>query len=410
MPFYADTGGDPVALLIGILSMIILLIVSGILINLKIKEFKIQVILYIMVLIQLGIALVDNYIMAFPLINIDAKAFEFYAWFSYENGTNVGRGAYNLYILNPIYKLLKVRVAIVFEVLNIFFTILININLYEILKKLRIDKKLLFLLMGISVLSPISLIYRTGVLREAVIIMFISFSLKNFICYCTERNNLAMIRTFVYAGIGAIFHSGAIFIVGGYFLALSGGRKNQKFYQILVLIVGIVGFILFKDILLTKVGGGNIEAILVANNRTSLRMAGSGYLQSITTDSLAQIVIYLPLFIFYFLFSPTPDMFRGALDIVSFGLNSSIFIYLIFNGINTFRKIKNRLTNQEKKIIKCLFISILFTVAVFSIGTRNAGTAMRHRDKVVPLLIVTFAVVKNRSIILGERRRYDRTY
>lgn len=178
----------------------------------------------------------------------------------------------------------------------------------------------------------------------------------------------------------------------------------------MVLIVGIVGFVLFKDILLTKVGGGDIEAILVANNRTSLRMAGSGYLQSITTDSLAQIVMYLPLFMFYFLFSPTPDMFRGALDIISFILNSSIFIYLISNGINTFRQIKNRLSVKEKKVIKCLFVSILFTVAVFSIGTRNAGTAMRHRDKVVPLLIVMFAIVKNRSIILRERRRYDRTY
>lgn len=410
MPYYAATGGDPAALLVGILSMVVLLIVSGILINLKIKEFKIQVILYMMVLVQLGIAFVDNYIMSFPLMGFDARAFEALAWFSYENSVNVGRGAYSYYILNPIYKLLKVRSAMVFEVLNILFTLFINLNIYETLKKLKVDKKLLFLLMGISTLSPISLIYRTGVLREAVIIMFISFSLKNFIYYCIDKNNFAMIRAFVYSGIGAIFHSGAIFIVGGYFLALSGGKKNQKVYQILVFIVGIVGFILFKDILLEKVGGGDVEAIIRANNYTSLKMAGSGYLQSITTESLAQIVMYLPLFIFYFLFSPTPDMFRGVLDIVSFSLNSSIFIYLIFNGINTFRKIKNRLTNQEKKIIKCLFISILFTVAVFSIGTRNAGTALRHRDKIVPLLIVGFAVIKNRSIILGERRRYGRTY
>lgn len=410
MPYYAATGGDPAALLVGILSMVILLIVSGILINLKVKEFKIQVILYIMVLVQLGIAFIDNYIMAFPLMEFDPRAFESLAWFSYENSVNVGRGAYNYYILNPIYKLLKVRSAMVFEVLNIFFSLFININVYEILKKLRVDKKLLFLLIGISALSPISLIYRTGVLREAIIIMFISFSVKNFIYYCINKNNFAMIRAFIYSGIGAIFHGGVIFIVGGYFLALSGGKKNQKVYQILVFIVGIVGFILFKDILLTKVGGGDIEAVIRANNYISLKMAGSGYLQSITTDSLAQIVMYLPLFIFYFLFSPTPDMFRGVLDIVSFSLNSSIFIYLIFNGINTFRKIKNRLTGQEKKIIKCLFISILFTVVVFSIGTRNAGTAMRHRDKIIPLLIVIFAIVKNRRIILKERRRDGRTY
>lgn len=408
MPYYAATGGDPAALLLGILSIVVLLIVSGILINLKIKEFKIQVILYIMVLLQIGIAIVDNYIRAFPLMEYDARAFEGLAWISYTNNINIGRGAYSSYILNPIYKLLGVRVAMIFEVLNIFFNVLININIYQSLKKLRIEKKLIYTLMIISALSPISLIYRTGVLREATIIMFISFSLKDFIYYCVDKENFNMIKAFIWIGIAAIFHSGAIFIVSGYLLALSGGKKQQKLYQFLILVIGIIGFVLFKDILLEKVGGGDVEAIIRANNYTSLKMASSGYLQSVTTDSLAEIAIYLPLFIFYFLYSPTPDMFRGGLDIISFALNSGIFIYFTFGGIHFWRKIKQNLPKYEKKIILCLFVSVIFTVAVFSIGTRNAGTAIRHRDKVVPLLVVAFAIVKNRYILMRERKKYER--
>ena len=410
MPYYAATGGDPVAFMIGILSVIILLIISGIVINLKIKENKIKRILWIMLLIQVLIALIDNYITAFPLMGFDARAFEGLAWLSYENGINIGRGAYSYYILNPIYKLIQIRAAIIFEVLNILFSLLININIYEILKKLKINKKLLIFLIMLSAFSPISLIYRTGVLREAIIIMFISFSLKNFIYYCKDKKNIYMVKSLIQIGLGAIFHSGVIFITLGYFFSLFGTGKDKRFYQILIILFGVVGFILFKDILLEKVGGGDIETIIKANNHKSLKMAGSGYLQSVTTNSLGEIIVYLPLFIFYFLYSPTPDMFRGVIDIISFMLNSSIFIYLTIYGGYKFKKIRKKLTNQEQIIIKSLFISILFTIIVFSIGTRNAGTALRHRDKIVPLLMILFAIIKNREILIKEKKRYERTY
>lgn len=412
MPYYAATNGDIVALLVGILSIIVLIILSGILINSSIKESGIKKILFLMLFIQIIIACIDNYVTVFPLMGFDARAFEGLAWISYENNINIGKGAYNYYILNPIYKIIRVRSAITLEALNILFNLLTNLNIYNILLKLKIKRKLLIILMTISALSPISLIYRTGVLRESIIIMFISYSLKYFIDFViSKKGNIEALKSFIMIGLGAIFHSGAIFITAGYLVALLSGKKNQKIFQYLVLILGVIGFILFKDTLLEKVGGGDVDRIIAANNYTSLKMAGSGYLQSVTTTSLGQIIAYLPLFMFYFLYSPTPDMFRGLLDIISFILNSSIYLYFTFYGFYLYRKIKNKLTLTEKKIIKYLFISAIFTVAVFSVGTRNAGTAMRHRDKIVPLLIVIFAIIKNKYTLLRERRINEkRTY
>ncbi len=406
MPYYAATNGDIAALLVGIISIIVLIVLSVILINSKVKENSIKKILFLMITIQLIIACIDNYVTIFPLMGFDARAFESLAWFSYENGVNVGRGVYNYYILNPLYKLIRVRSAITIEVLNIFFNLLTNLNIYSILRNLKIKKNLLILMVFISALSPISLIYRTGVLRESIIIMFISYSMNYFINFMiSKKKNIEALKSFIMIGLGAIFHGGTIFIVTGYLIALLSGKKNQKLFQYLVLILGIVGFILFKDTLLEKVGGGDIDTIIAANNYTSLKMAGSGYLQSVTTTSFGQIVAYLPLFMFYFLYSPTPDMFRGVLDIVSFSLNSSIYLYFTFYGFYLYRKVKNRLTLTEKKIIKYLFISVLFTIAVFSIGTRNAGTAIRHRDKIVPLLVIIFAVIKNKELLLRERKK-----
>lgn len=409
MPYYAMTNGDIAALLVGILSIVVLIVLSVILINNKVKENNIKKILFLMITIQLMIACIDNYITVFPLMGFDPRAFEGLAWFSYENNVNVGRGAYNYYILNPIYKLIRVRSAMTLEALNIFFNLITNLNIYSVLVKLKIKKKILILLTIIFALSPISLIYRTGISREAIILMFVSYSLKSFISFMLgKKNNIEALKFFIYIGIGAVFHGGTIFIVTGYLIALLSGKKNQKIFQYLILILGIIGFILFKDVLLEKVGGGDIDTIIAVNNSTSLKMAGSGYLQNVTTTSLGQIVAYLPLFIFYFLYSPTPDMFRGILDIISFMLNSSIYLYFTFYGFYLYRKVKTKLTLTEKKIVKYLFISALFTIAVFSVGTRNAGTAMRHRDKIVPLLLIVFAIIKNRAILLRERVKNER--
>ena len=405
MPYYANTGGDITALLVGILSIILLIIVSSTLITKECFDKKVQKYLYLMLLIQIIIIIVDNYIRVFPLLEYDPRAFEGLGWYSYENNVNIGRGIYNTLIINPIYKMIGIRSATIFGVINVFANLLTNLNMYKILVKLKIDLKIRRFLLFISILSPISLIFKSGILREAIIIMFVSYSLKYFIDYIISGNNKEILKSFIFIGIGSIFHSGVIFLASGYFFGLLSGKKNQKVYQILTIIITILLFIIFKDKLLEKLGGGDIDRIIVANNYTSLKEASSGYLKNISTTSLGQIVIYLPLFIFYFLYSPTPDMIRGVMDIVTFLLNSSIYIYLTLTIIFFYKKIKKRLNLKEKMIIKSLIIGTLFTISVFSIGTRNAGTAIRHRDKIVLPLIIVSGIIQNKYLIEKENRR-----
>lgn len=406
--YFYTAGREPIVLIVGIVILIFLIIIGIVTINSNFKDNKIKNAMYLGFFIQIIILIIDNYIVDFPLINLDARAFEGLAWFSYENNINVGRGEYNTFVLNPIYKLIGIRVAIIFGAINVACHILINLNLYRVFNILEIEKNLKRVLMYILILSPISLVFRAGILREAIVIVFVSYSLKEFFEFIYGRNVIKMIKAFINLGLGAIFHSGVIFLGIGYFLFLLGGKKNQKFIQFFILMVGILGFILFKDQLLEKVGGGDVDAILAYNNDKTLKSAGSAYLTSISTTSLAQIGVYLPLFMFYFLYSPTPDMIRGVLDIATFFLNSSIYLYITFIGLVTYKNIKKKLNQKEKKIIKSLLIGVIFTVAVFSVGTRNAGTAMRHRDKILPFLIVIFAIIRNKYFIELKYRRRKR--
>lgn len=397
-PYFIEAGSDPLILILSIGIILILIGISVIIIESKCKNQNIKNILYLGLLLQLGVVIVDHFIMAFPTIILDPRAFERSGWYSYLFDVNIGRGEYNYWIINPIYKLLKIRVAIIFSVINIVFTILTNLNILECLTKLKIEKKLIKNLMVIVVLSPISIIMKAGIQREAIIIVFLSYSLKNFLDYSLKGTFSKMIKSFIFIGIAAIFHSGVIFLAIGYVFFLLSGKKSQTIKQIFIFLIAILGFILFKDQLLDKVGGGDINQIIKMNNMEFLKEAGSAYLTSVSTTSLIQIIIYLPLFIFYFLYSPTPDMFRGILDIITFVLNSSVFLYLTIGGYYFYKKNNKNLLKIERKISKVLCISLLATTIVFSIGTRNAGTAMRHRDKLIPFLIVSFAIVKNRNI------------
>lgn len=403
-PYFVEAGSDPLILILSIGIILVLIGISVTIIESKCKNQNIKNILYLGLLLQLGVVIVDHFIMAFPTIILDPRAFERGGWYSYLYDVNIGRGKYNYWIINPIYKLLKIRVAIIFSAINVFLTILINLNIYNILKRLNINRKLLKQLIFIVALSPISLIMKAGIQREAVIIVLLSYSLKNFINYIYIKKSLNIILAFFYIGMAALFHSGVIFLAGGYLIYLVGG-KATKIYQYLIILGILIVFLIFKESLLKTVGGGDVEQIIQWNNMTFLKEAGSGYLTNISTTSLGQIFLFLPLFMFYFLYSPTPEMIRGVLDIATFSLNSTIYIYFTIYGFYLYRKIKNRLFYREKRLIKALTISLVLTVMVFSIGTRNAGTAMRHRDKLVPFLCVCFSIIKNREII--ERKKIN---
>lgn len=409
-PYFVEAGKEIAIIILDIVFISFLLCISILTIELNCKKKEIKNILYIGIVLQILIAIVDHFFYAVPTIQIDPRMFERFAWYSYIYDIDLGRGVYSFWILNPVYKLLKIRAAMIFSVLNIFFAVLTNLNIYKILKKLKISFKIIKVLIGISALSPISLIMKTGIQREAIIILLISYSIRNFIEYILDKDSLKMIKAFIFIGIASMFHGGVIFIASGYVIIFFTG-KNQKTIQYFLFIIIIILFIFFKDVLLEKVGGGDIDAILAANNRDVLKNAGSGYLKNVSTSNIGEMILYLPLFIFYFLYSPTPDMIRGILDIITFLLNSTIFIYLTIYGYYVYTKVKYNLNFLEKKIVKGLLISLIFTIIVFSIGTRNAGTAMRHRDKIIPILIIIFAILKNKYILLRERKGYEtRTY
>nr|WP_316046727.1 hypothetical protein [Planococcus glaciei] len=100
------------------------------------------------------------------------------------------------------------------------------------------------------------------------------------------------------------------------------------------------------------------------------------------------------------MFSPLPLDWRGMGDIVSFFFDSSVYLFLV--GATIFGLVKSDMPIRNKIFI---LLFLIVTVFVYSYGTQAAGTAMRHRNKIIPLLLITFTMSNTKQLFtLAEVR------
>lgn len=112
-------------------------------------------------------------------------------------------------------------------------------------------------------------------------------------------------------------------------------------------------------------------------------LGGSAYLTSITINNPIQLVIFGPIKTFYFFTSPLPLNWRGFMDIFTFMTDSMLYLMTIVYTV------KNRkLFGDKKVLIVCLIWMLVGAGLIFGIGVSNAGTAVRHRQKLMAIFLV----------------------
>jgi hypothetical protein len=127
----------------------------------------------------------------------------------------------------------------------------------------------------------------------------------------------------------------------------------------------------------------------VAPNYTNTIQVGSGYLNNYTINSFGDLILYVPLKIVYFLFSPMIWDIRGLQDLIAILFDSVFYLVLTINVIAAF--FGKCLNKRERLLIKALIFACVLVIGAYSMGTIAAGTAIRHRYKVLSfLIIITF--------------------
>ena len=233
--------------------------------------------------------------------------------------------------------------------------------------------------------------------RETVITLFVSISFYYFLKWMKGQNDIkSIILSIVFALVASLFHGATGLIFAGYILVMIIYSPKQKRFILdsknILCAIAFIAIVLFLYSRYGSVFFDKIEKKLGAGVLASTAdKGGSSYAKYVgDAGSPFRILIYaFPRFV-YFLFSPFPWQWRGINDSISFLMSSFVYLFIILRSIYYIYKTK---TNDfNRKIVINILIVSLITIAVFSWGVTNTGTALRHRDKFIALFCVLFVL------------------
>ena len=253
-----------------------------------------------------------------------------------------------------------------FETILLLFSILSLILVCSLLQEVEIDNHVRNTVCMLVCLLPNLAILSSIFLRESIVAMFITISFYLFYKWMNGKGNIFFIFSFVSAFYASYFHSGSAAVAIGYIAVVLLYDRGSKTFR-------------FRG----KNLGGSSYAQYVGNSSNPISM-----------------ILFTPLRIVFFLFSPFPWQWRGLSDIIAFFFSSLFFLYTAWCDIRF-------LKSGEKKnrtLVIALTIVASCTAFVFAWGVSNTGTACRHRDKMTIIWGLILALTMNNPKMNRKRK------
>lgn len=275
----------------------------------------------------------------------------------------------------------------------------------NIQKKLSIEWHIRRSTLIVQTIFPHLVIFSSLLLRESllifIIVLAVYFALEwiisNKYLYLFFSSMLFLLATTLHTGVFSLLAGLLLFyILKSKLLSYKLNIRNIFLFSVLIIILLFIfrryGSIVFQKLL-------NYTSIDDLSEVINTR-GGSAYLQALNNTSLTTMLLYSPIYIFYFLFSPLPFDWRNIIDILVFILDSSVYLFLSISIVKNYNISKNKRT-----ITEYLFISVILFSFLFSITVHNTGTAIRHRIKIFEMLILLYSIVKSKNI----KGKYEKT-
>lgn len=255
----------------------------------------------------------------------------------------------------------------------------------------------------IATFMPNIIFFAAILLREAWIEMFVMMSVYYFVRWFLKGGKMyELILSFLFVICATWMHAGCITLAAGFVLCLViYDKRTQKIHLSRSLIPSLVMVSLFFVVLVLNAGmfmdkfgslGAGASEDMMVDIYTAKVEAGSTYLDWLNVTSPLLAVVFAPLKMFYFLFSPIPFDWRNLVDAIAFALDSTVYIFLFYQIA------KRKSDSKEKKyLIRFLLIGFFFATFVFAFGTIASGTAMRHRAKIIAILFVCYGLTRTNN-------------
>jgi hypothetical protein len=289
------------------------------------------------------------------------------------------------------------------QYINVIVGLFVVITIYKMMCLLDIAAVVRKTILLIAAFFPNSLIMSAIFLREIIPTFLVALSLYYFLLWYKNQAISNIIISLIMLAVAAIFHSGVIGIFVGFaFFYLFYKKENNKFRfstQTIVafIVVGGLAYLTstqFGDVMFKKFKGA--EDLQDIYTQANSRLGESAYLTGMTINNPVQFVIYGPIKAFYFLTAPLPMNWRGGMDIFSFFFDSLIYfitLWFIWKNWWAFK--------FQKPLIMGLIVTLVGVAFIFGIGVSNAGNAIRHRQKIIPLMLILLALMMDEKQKFG---------
>lgn len=390
----------------------ILLIVNiflvGIYVGIKIDNKKTLAIIYLAYLFRIIFMMYDINIANLPFSGADTWSFHYAAVNISEKLPYVMLetpfGVYAQF-LGIVYYLFGGPAKMFAQHINIIFFILSTIHIIEIFKIYEVKSKYINLsIILYTWFMPVAMFQSAILLREMPVVYFMTLSICSLLKQLKTYKPKYIVKAYIFLFIAGMFHSGVVFasIPYTYILSVYNSKSGKfeftsKSMMILIfsVIIVVFGFNVFGDYFTHLKEIENIQSIIDKVNKTEYaKQAGSGYLKNLQVVGTIGLIIFTPLKLLYFLFSPMPWQIRGVMDVITFLMDVVIYMIIIYAYLNI-RKSKNKLPLKIYNTI-CMLYTIYLTMEIpYAWGTFAGGTAIRHRFKGFFIILIAYTIYKN---------------
>lgn len=372
--------------------------------------------------------IVNLYVVKFPgHKGGDATAFENHGWKLANLQWDTFIDAFQLgdpyltygWIIGLIYRVVGHSILVP-HFLNAFLGALVVLLVFKTTRILW-NENAAYRAMWVAALFPSFIHYHSILLREVWVALGFTLSIYFFAKYLyRSRSIYDALISLLAMGFATVFHGGMVAGLGGlllYFLwrsivhwrdlmLRSTGASRSEFVTT-TLLVGVTlplliyGFVSGVDI--NKVGDLRqlVEPETLAKRATQVAQArmrgGASYPSLLSVQGAGELVVKTVPRTMYLLFSPFPWDVRKPVHAIAM-LDSLIYIVLFYSIFANWRYIK-----RERALL--IFVVLLPLLLAFSMGTSNFGAAMRHRAKMVSLVICVFPVFPGVGMFREERNR-----
>ena len=275
--------------------------------------------------------------------------------------------------------------------LSCFVWFLSAITLYFIIKTLKFTEVSQIVVLLLYSFLPSSLVYTSITLRETYQILFINFSFLFILFFYISNKKFYFLFFLVSIILLSFFHRGLTLFSLFLFVFTIFYLSSYKMKILLVpisIFLALLFYYFFKEIFNIDLSVGfykTVEGYLRGHFESRTL-----YMAKPIIENFYDFLIFFPESIFKYFFYPMPWQIENILDFILLIENSLRLILFIFIGKNIYL-----LGHNNKFFIIYMLISYLALESIWSLGTINWGSSIRHHLPSYGILLIMSFYQKN---------------